>query len=691
MESQAENSKENAQPEAPKHPFQYFLQSNPWDYPTQKKLQRRAQKLAARQFVALYKKFVDSKIGDPGQTGATKFGFELETYHLKKVDRRNIQNLQSVDQELQTAPEFFYRSDSDVNYLQDPKIDFGVTREVGASMLELIPPRPFQSFVYGGDILRCFINMRRKLKEVAATRFERDDQEEAKFLWSPFMPFRATQYELDSVGLGQLTPEELAERNGISGSTQIDDNHFLPHPRYLTFTRCLLERKQIKQEVFYPLYKDLNTETPTTTHEAATSGEDRPGYVRVDNSLVGGTVSSLQVTLECADLEECRRAFDQLHFFSAILQALAAGTPIIRGCLVNTDTRLAMWNFSGDDRNPRERPAPKTDLKDPGDSEQTKKGGIPKPRSSPVNFYISKFSKAKRRLYNDNRYAINIKTKKLMKKLAKKQNLKIDEELLNHIAYNLVRENLTLVDDSGLIEDQEPEVKTSEMFRQYIRTNWNNLRFKPPPALDSPIGWRVEFRSMDAQISPEQNFLFCHAVLLLFRIVTDRSLGVDFRIPISLMDENFRRANLANAATHGRFYTRINVFSEGSEDRKPVVEELTVKEIFEGKGEFVGLRDILESYIERNLGKILAESSRIGADVLPQVRATFDFLEALASGEIKTNARRIREFVRSHQDYQKDSRINPQAMNGLVEYLLDLSDGNKSTSLKDELRRFIRC
>ena len=34
-------------------------------------------------------------------------------------------------------------------------------------------------------------------------------------------------------------------------------------------------------------------------------------------------------------------------------------------------------------------------------------------------------------------------------------------------------------------------------FENLQSTNWNSLRFKNPPTVDSNIGWRVEFRPMD--------------------------------------------------------------------------------------------------------------------------------------------------------------------------------------------------
>lgn len=42
-----------------------------------------------------------------------------------------------------------------------------------------------------------------------------------------------------------------------------------------------------------------------------------------------------------------------------------------------------------------------------------------------------------------------------------------------------------------------PPVDGHSHFENLQSTNWNSLRFKPPPTADSAIGWRVEFRPMD--------------------------------------------------------------------------------------------------------------------------------------------------------------------------------------------------
>lgn len=56
------------------------------------------------------------------------------------------------------------------------------------------------------------------------------------------------------------------------------------------------------------------------------------------------------------------------------------------------------------------------------------------------------------------------------------------------------------------------------------------MRFKPPPP-NSNIGWRVEFRSMEIQITDFENAAFAVFIVLLTRAIL--SYGLNFYIPIS--------------------------------------------------------------------------------------------------------------------------------------------------------------
>ena len=50
-----------------------------------------------------------------------------------------------------------------------------------------------------------------------------------------------------------------------------------------------------------------------------------------------------------------------------------------------------------------------------------------------------------------------------------------------------------------------PPVNGNSHFENLQSTNWNSLRFKNPPTEDSKIGWRVEFRPMDIQLTDYEN------------------------------------------------------------------------------------------------------------------------------------------------------------------------------------------
>lgn len=73
-------------------------------------------------------------------------------------------------------------------------------------------------------------------------------------------------------------------------------------------------------------------------------------------------------------------------------------------------------------------------------------------------------------------------------------------------------------------------------FENVQSTNWNSMRFKPPPSISSEIGWRVEFRPIDIQLTDFENAALTVFVGLIANIINEFSL--DFIIPISMVDRN---------------------------------------------------------------------------------------------------------------------------------------------------------
>ena len=73
------------------------------------------------------------------------------------------------------------------------------------------------------------------------------------------------------------------------------------------------------------------------------------------------------------------------------------------------------------------------------------------------------------------------------------------------------------------------------------------MRFKPPPSLESNIGWRVEFRTMDIQLTDFENSAFIVVLGLILNVINN--FDVNFIMPITQIDENMERAEKVEAYT----------------------------------------------------------------------------------------------------------------------------------------------
>lgn len=152
----------------------------------------------------------------------------------------------------------------------------------------------------------------------------------------------------------------------------------------------------------------------------------------------------------------------------------------------------------------------------------------------------------------------------------------VDDLLAKHISHLFIRDPLVifkeLLDQDDEASSDHFEVKfTFLIFRVFISadsffvfyqnlqsTNWQTVRFKPPPP-NSDIGWRVEFRSMEVQLTDFENAAFSVFIVLLTRVIL--SFGLNFYIPITKVDENMQTAHQRGAAVNRKFYFRKNVFT----------------------------------------------------------------------------------------------------------------------------------
>ncbi|GAA5876253.1 hypothetical protein JCM8547_003748 [Rhodosporidiobolus lusitaniae] len=111
--------------------------------------------------------------------------------------------------------------------------------------------------------------------------------------------------------------------------------------------------------------------------------------------------------------------------------------------------------------------------------------------------------------------------------------------------------------ESSAREDSKDDEKSSDHFENIQSTDWQTVRFKPPPP-GSPFGWRVEFRSMEVQVTDFENAAFAVFIVLLTRAIM--TLGLNFYLPISKVDENMHRAHRRDAVHTQKFFFRKTLF-----------------------------------------------------------------------------------------------------------------------------------
>ncbi|CAG8781198.1 5481_t:CDS:2, partial [Acaulospora morrowiae] len=170
---------------------------------------------------------------------------------------------------------------------------------------------------------------------------------------------------------------------------------------------------------------------------------------------------------------------------------------------------------------------------------------INKSRYDSIDCYISTDNTLKPE-YNDLDLVYD---KKIFEKLV---NNGVDELMARHISHLFIRDPLIIFKETLNQGDN-----VSDHFENIQSTNWQTMRFKPPPP-DSNIGWRVEFRSMEVQISDFENAAFAVFIVLLTRVIL--SYGLNFYIPISKVDENMGIAHKRDAVLLEKFWFRKNVF-----------------------------------------------------------------------------------------------------------------------------------
>ncbi|XP_074009306.1 glutamate--cysteine ligase catalytic subunit isoform X2 [Numenius arquata] len=416
-----------------------------------------------------------------------------------------------------------------------------------------------------------------------------------------------------------------------------------------TLTRNIRHRRGEKVVINVPIFKDKNTPSPFIEKFPNDDGEAakaaKPDYIYMDAMGFGMGNCCLQVTFQACSIAEARYLYDQLATICPIVMALSAASPFYRGYVSDIDCRWGVISASVDDRTREERGL------EPLKNNHYR---ISKSRYDSIDSYLSECGEK----YNDIDLTID---KDIYEHLIKEG---IDHLLAQHIAHLFIRDPLTLFEEKIHLDD----ANESDHFENIQSTNWQTMRFKPPPP-NSDIGWRVEFRPMEVQLTDFENSAYVVFVVLLTRVIL--SYKLDFLIPLSKVDENMKVAQKRDAVRQGMFYFRKDICKGGNavvdgcgsaqNGTGTDAEEYTlmsIDTIINGKeGVFPGLIPILNSYLE---------NMEVDVDTRCTILNYLKLIKKRASGELMTVARWMREFIAQHPDYKQDSVITDEMNYSLI-------------------------
>ncbi|XP_019590234.2 glutamate--cysteine ligase catalytic subunit isoform X2 [Rhinolophus sinicus] len=415
-----------------------------------------------------------------------------------------------------------------------------------------------------------------------------------------------------------------------------------------TLTRNIRHRRGEKVVINVPIFKDKNTPSPfieTFPEDEEAAKASKPDHIYMDAMGFGMGNCCLQVTFQACSISEARYLYDQLATICPIVMALSAASPFYRGYVSDIDCRWGVISASVDDRTREERglePLKNNNYR------------ISKSRYDSIDSYLSECGEK----YNDIELTID---KEIYKQLLQEG---IDHLLAQHVAHLFIRDPLTLFEEKIHLDD----ANESDHFENIQSTNWQTMRFKPPPP-NSDIGWRVEFRPMEVQLTDFENSAYVVFVVLLTRVIL--SYKLDFLIPLSKVDENMKVAQKRDAVLQGMFYFRKDICKGGSavvdgcgqarHSSELAAEEYTlmsIDTIINGKeGVFPGLIPVLNSYLE---------SMEVDVDTRCSILNYLKLIKKRASGELMTVARWMREFISNHPDYKQDSVITDEMNYSLI-------------------------
>lgn len=478
-----------------------------------------------------------------------------------------------------------------------------------------------------------------------------------------------------------------------------DEAIFGGHPRFKTLVKNIRARRRRKVIINLPIFKDINTPEPfiETFNDLEANRAVKPDHVYMDAMGFGMGCCCLQITFQATHIEEAKVLYDQLAPITPIAMALSAASPIYRGHLTDRDCRWDVISSAVDDRT----------FEESGETEKLKESmfRIPKSRYDSISTYLSRRGQN----YNDiplvfdkNHYNVLLANK-------------VDPAVARHIAHLFIREPITLYKEKLNQTDSE-----LDHFENIQSTNWQTMRFKPPPHVNSPIGWRVEFRPLEAQLTDFENAAYVVFITLLSRVILAYKLN--FLMPLSQVDENMVEAQKRDAVKDSKFWFRRDIMhktsskgplntvlencSENSPDNnsnqpgftafssahenlthlngtaikldRHDTHQMTINQIINGCDEFVGIMPILCHYVE-------SFNDGSNTELIEKINRYLRLISDRASQKTKTTARVMRDFVDAHPKYAHDSIVNDEVAYDLLNMMDKIGKGELvSTELLGE-------
>ncbi|ODN74165.1 hypothetical protein L202_07617 [Cryptococcus amylolentus CBS 6039] len=454
--------------------------------------------------------------------------------------------------------------------------------EYGRHMIESTPGAPFSDAL--SSLLSVGSDMRFR-RQIIYSRLEPSELLVTVTSW-PRMGVTDTPFT--------QAPDDM-DFDGSSGKDTKNVDMLLTntqHPRFRSLHDSIHQRRGRPIDIRVPLFIDKQTLTEgprvsallpccldcktVSAHIVTCVASDVP-TIQMDAVSYGLGCCGLQVTSQASNIDQARYVHDAMVVIAPIMLTLTAASPIFHGRLADIDTRWSVVAASVDDR---------TEEEENGVDPVTKQRASPsvRPRWSSVSLHVSNDERNKA-VYNDVDVPIDDDAKKRLIEHC------VDAKLADHVAHLFSRDPLVQMSETI---DQDDN-KSTIHFEGINTVVWPSVRFKPPP-LDLPIGWRVELRTMEIQMTDFENAAFVIFVVLLTRAITH--LDLNFYIPISRVHENMERAHQRNAAAIGKFVFRKNISPSNGPFHVEIddeIQDMSMDEIMNGDGAtFPGLTGFVE-------------------------------------------------------------------------------------------------